>query len=91
MSSLIHPSHFLREWLNAMQNGSKSLRHLHFGTWYMCQHCVLRTSLPTPVECLLQGTGGHGFDPGPRHTCAKVVIKSTICSLLGTQAYVVGL
>ena len=23
------------------------------------------------VECPLRGTGGHGFDPGPRHT--KVV------------------
>ena len=35
------------------------------------------TSFPVPapiaqlVECLLMGTGGHGFDPGPRHT--KVV------------------
>ena len=25
------------------------------------------------VECPLRGTGGHGFDPGPRHT--KVVKK----------------
>ena len=34
-----------------------------------------QAELPTPiaqlVECPLRGTGGHGFDPGPRHT--KVV------------------
>ena len=27
------------------------------------------------VECPLRGTGGHGFDPGPRHT--KVVKNGT--------------
>ena len=37
------------------------------------------------VECPLLGTGGHGFDPGPRHT--KVVKNGTSCSLLGTQTY----
>ena len=31
------------------------------------------------------GTGGHGFDPGPRHT--KVVKNGTSCSSLGTQTY----
>ena len=41
------------------------------------------------VECLLRGTGGHGFDPGPRHT--KVVKNGTSCSSLGTQTYGVGL
>ena len=35
------------------------------------------------VECPLRGTGGHGFDPGPRHT--KVVKNGTSCSSLGTQ------
>ena len=35
------------------------------------------------VECPLWGTGGHGFDPGRRHT--KVVKKGTSCSSLGTQ------
>ena len=35
--------------------------------------------------CLLQGTGGPGFDPGPRHT--KVVKNGTSCSSLGTQIY----
>ena len=39
------------------------------------------------VECPIQGTGVHGFNPGLRHT--KVVIKGTSCSLLGTQTYVV--
>ena len=37
------------------------------------------------VECPLRGTGGHGFDPGPRHT--KVVKNVTSCSSLGTQTY----
>ena len=31
------------------------------------------------------GNGGHGFDPGPRHT--KVVKNGTSCSSLGTQTY----
>ena len=30
------------------------------------------------VECPLRGTGGHGFDPGPRHT--KVVKNGISCS-----------
>ena len=33
----------------------------------------------------IQGTGGHGFDPGPRHT--KVVKNGTSCSSLGIQTY----
>ena len=37
------------------------------------------------VECPLRGTGGHGFDPGPRHT--KVVKNGSSCSSLGTQTY----
>ena len=37
------------------------------------------------VECPLRETGGHGFDPGPRHT--KVVKNGTSCSSLGTQTY----
>ena len=35
------------------------------------------------VECPFRGTGGHGFDPGPRHI--KLVKNSTSCSPLGTQ------
>ena len=35
------------------------------------------------------GTGGHGFNPGPRHR--GVVKNGTGCSLLGTQTYRVGL
>ena len=46
-------------------------------------------SIPAPiaplVECPLLGTGGHRFDPGPRHT--KVVKNGTSCSSLGTQIY----
>ena len=49
-------------------------------------HCK---PVPAPiaqlVECPLRGTGGHGFDPGPRHT--KVVNNGTSCSSLGTQTY----
>ena len=49
-------------------------------------HIILK---PAPiaqlVECPLRGTGGHGFDPGPRHT--KVVKSGTSCSSLGTQIY----
>ena len=45
--------------------------------------------IPVPiaqlVECPLRGTGGHGFDPVPRHT--KVVKNGTSCSSLGTQTY----
>ena len=37
------------------------------------------------VECPLRGTGGHGFDPGPRHT--KVVKDGISCYSLGTQTY----
>ena len=37
------------------------------------------------VECPLRGTGGHEFDPGPRHT--KVVKNGASCSSLGTQIY----
>ena len=51
---------------------------------------LLNCSSPAPiaqfVECPLRRTGGHGFDPGPRHT--KVVNKNgTSCSSLGTQIY----
>ena len=48
-----------------------------------------RNRRPAPiaqlVECPLRGTGGHGFDPGPRHT--KVVKNGTSCSSLGTQIH----
>ena len=37
------------------------------------------------IECPLRGTGGHGFDPGLRHT--KVVKNGTSCSWLGTQTW----
>ena len=37
------------------------------------------------VECPLQGTGGHGCHPGPRHT--EVINSGTSCSSLGTQTY----
>ena len=37
------------------------------------------------VVCPLWGRGGHGFDPGQRHT--KVIKDGTSCSSLGTQTY----
>ena len=50
---------------------------------------MIATNKPAPiaqlVECPLRGTGGHGFDPGLRHT--KVVKNGTSCSSLGTQIY----
>ena len=50
---------------------------------------VLHDSPPAPiaqlVECPLRETGGHRFDPGPRHT--KVVKNGISCSSLGTQTY----
>ena len=51
--------------------------------------CYLIADRPAPitqlVECPHRGTGGHGFDPGPRRT--KVVKNGTSCSSLGTQIY----
>ena len=56
---------------------------------FCCSVGVLRLFGPAPiahlVECPLRGTGGHGLDPGPRHT--KVVKNGTSCSSLGTQIY----
>ena len=34
---------------------------------------------------VLDSTGGHGFDPGPRRT--KVIKNGPSCSSLGTQTY----
>ena len=38
------------------------------------------------VECPRWGTGGHGFDPGPRHT---KIVKMVLAAfrLTGTQTY----
>ena len=47
--------------------------------------CRLPAPIAQLVECPLRGTGGHGFDSGPRHT--KVVKNGTSCSSLGTQIY----
>ena len=51
--------------------------------------CTLNIFIPALVaqlvECLLQGTGFYGFDPGLQHT--KVTKNGTSCSSLGTQTY----
>ena len=48
---------------------------MHISEIIYCKNTKLHIFQPAPiaqlVECPLRGTGGHGFDPGPRHT--KVV------------------
>ena len=46
---------------------------------------LVRSSVTFTKITSKRGTGGHGFDPGPRHT--KVVKNDTSCSSLGTQTY----
>ena len=63
---------------------------IRLGAHSLCWFChVAAQMIPAPVaqyvECPLQGTGDHRFDPGPRHT--KVVKNGTSCSSLGTQTY----
>ena len=76
-------------WFNQEQRRPDAglLDHLH-STPSHSYHVPFAIS-PAPiaqlVECPLRGTGGHGFDPGPRHT--KVVKNGTSCSSLGTQIY----
>ena len=58
--------------------------------WYLSQATsdgCPRTLAPIAqlVECPLRGTGGHGLDPGLRHT--KVIKNGSSCSSLGTQTY----
>ena len=70
--------------------------HIFRSMFYLYHH---RSRYETPqykpapiaqlVECPLRGTGGPGFDPGPRHT--KVVKNGASCSSLGTQTYGVAL
>ena len=50
----------------------------------------LDLDLPAPiaqlVECPLRGTGGHGFDPGPRHTIVvKIVLAAPRLALRLTR------
>ena len=52
---------------------------------YRYTHRILSAPVAQSVECPLRGTGGHAFDPGPRHT--KVVKNGTSCSSLGTPTY----
>ena len=60
------------------------------GIWSARMLCVWTLKSATGpvaqlVDCPLRGTGGHGFDPGPRHT--KVVENGTSCSSPDTQTY----
>ena len=63
------------KWVIGMPGGSKKLCWVLFRSNLVAQF----------VECLLRGTEGHGFDPGPRHT--KVIKNGTSCFSLGTQTY----
>ena len=56
---------------------------LKLGSYLAHRLCPIPAPVAQSVECPLQGTGGHGFNPGPRHT--KVVKNCTSCSSLGTQ------
>ena len=53
--------------------------HNAFFLIYMFEKLLSSAPAPTAqlVECPLRGTGGHGFDPGPRHT--KVVWYHVNC------------
>ena len=65
--------------------------HCHTKTRYLSLRCSTVTQRHDASPCgvlphtTLRGTGGHVFDPGPRHT--KVVKNGTSCSSLGTQTY----
>ena len=64
----------------------KSMKTLSYHSNESTQHnCNKPAPIAQLVECPLRGTGGHWFDPGPRHT--KVVKNGTSCSSLGTQTY----
>ena len=52
---------------------------------FLFSQIVCFTEFSSLWQCLLRGTGGHGFDLGPRHT--RVVKNGTSCSSLGTQTY----
>ena len=52
---------------------------------FMIPIALLPALIAQLVECPLREMGGHGFDPGPRHT--KVVKNGTNCSSFGTQTY----
>ena len=62
-------------WIDGETTQSKTICHLTLKPALIAQL----------VECPLPGTGGHGFDPGPRHT--KVVKNDNSCASLGTQTY----
>ena len=72
-----------------LENEYKSLlpRNAHGTYKAACTNITVVKPAPVAqlVEYPLRGTGGHGFDPGPRHT--KVVKNGTSCSSLGTQTY----
>ena len=80
-------AHMVCEWAWVSIPGERDLpKSLNW-----CSRLELRSHVQVPapiaqlVESPLRGTGGHGFDPGPRHT--KVVKNGTSCSSLDTQTY----
>ena len=78
---LMDTKHFIRVF-RASKLVKKYKRGGLFNTWRTGPGSSIgRVSAP--------GTGGHGFDPRPRHT--EVVKNRTSCSLLVTQTYMVEL
>ena len=80
--------------MNTYQNDSKYLdKQVWASSGYTDQshQTYSRQTAPEPVsiaqlaECVIRGTGDHGFDPGPRYT--KVIKNGTSRTSLGTQTY----
>ena len=75
----------LLRWRNAFSTRDVRSSTTSFAIYYSLMHVSCTAPIAQLVECPLRGTGGHGFDPGPRHT--KVVKNGTSCPSLGTQTY----
>ena len=60
-------------------------RFNYFHAQEKAQLNLVQRKYTRPDSSVGRGTGGHGFDPGLRHT--KVVKNGTSCSSLGTQTY----
>ena len=77
--------------MNTYQNDSKYLDKQVWASSGYTDQTYSRQTAPEPVsiaqlaECVIRGTGGHGFDPGPRYT--KVVKNGTSLTSPGTQTY----
>ena len=83
----------MREWITKLAtqwvlNGNLQLRKCKWLFAHSQANKNQTTTGPAPVaqllECLLRGTGGHGFDPGPQHTkVVKMVLDRLAPRLTG--------